>query len=663
MPRLLRRLTSSLLFRVALTLSLVGLVPVGILAYRLIDINSDAMTEQVQETHGRLARSTADQIAAKVSALQALAGSVARNGALADPRSNEVRQLLAANLSAWTEAGVAAVAIVTPAGEIVLKAQLSDDRVRAWVDTLFAADANHRVLAAAVGDDFAVRISEPMTSSRGFVWLVADASFVAQALHNYELGRKAELTLATRDGEAVIGSLEGQPAELLEAARNPWVEGVDPVYFDGDVGYIGAHAPVEGTDWVVLTRQPLVVAHAVAETMRRQARFAVALVAAAVLVLSALAYASLIRPLRQLAAAQRRLAGVGGSAVGGEIGLLKASFEALEQRISEQQALDEVFLGRYQVRRVLGSGAMGTVFLGFDPKLKRPLALKTLRVDREFSSSKRKELLKRLLQEAVTTAKFNHPNIVAVYDVEEGEDAAFVAMEYVEGTSLERHVWREGRLDARQTIALGSRIASGLAVAHEYDLVHRDIKPANILLGTDGGIKITDFGIAEFLSSMSERQDVVFGTPGYLPPEALRGKGHDTSSDLFALGAVLYFSLTGDRPFEGKTVKDIIRKTLFSSPTPPTQVIGEMPRELESLIMSLLSAERSDRPASAAVVAATLERLARQTHAVWTPPEIGSGEIDFLEDGGGTSRTGAPSAPASAFLPTVQLTAERDRSA
>ncbi len=652
MRKLIRRLGSSLLLRVALALGLVGLVPVGLLAYRLIDINRNAMEQQVRLTHVRVARSTASEISARIGSLLSLAGGLAHSRLLTDPFSPEARALLGQSLESWSNLGVAVIAVVTPSGERVIQAQLSDERVRTWAEEMFAASPEPTVYAAPVDDDFVIRVAAPIQATRGSVWLVADGQAIRDAVANYELGQEAKVVLATREGEALIGRLDDFSAGLLAHAESEFVDSVVGGRAETTGEFIGATAAVPGTDWAVLSRQPVGVAHQVAFTMRENARWAIGLAGAFVVVLCGIAYASVVRPIRQLALAQRRLAGIGSTGATGEIGQLRSAFEALETRMKEQLALDEVFLGRFQVRKVIGSGAMGTVFLGYDPKLERPVALKTLRLDREISKSRREELLSRLVKEAITTAKFNHPNIVAIYDVEEGEDAAFMAMEFVDGTSLEPYVWNLRSLPPSQAIALGARVARGLEAAHAHGLVHRDIKPANILIGRDGAIKITDFGIAELLSSMAPSEDVVFGTPGYLPPEALQGQGHDRASDLFALGAVLYFCVTGRRPFEGKTVKEVIRKTLFSSARAPSQVVPDVPAGLESLILSLLSSDKTKRPSDAAIVASRLESLAVEYHAEWKAPDLAGLEADPAEG----------SAASAGYLPTIRLS-QGDRAA
>ena len=184
---------------------------------------------------------------------------------------------------------------------------------------------------------------------------------------------------------------------------------------------------------------------------------------------------------------------------------------------------------------------MGAVFRGLDPRLRRPVALKTLRLGGgDLLPDKRRQRIEQLVQEAVTGARFSHPNVVAVYDVEESPEGAFIAMELVDGASLERVLLRRGRLSPREVIPLGAGIARGLAAAHQRDIVHRDIKPANVMLGHDGSIKVTDFGIADLVAAATRAEGLVFGTPGYLPPGgAARRRARPVRRPLRPRGAAL----------------------------------------------------------------------------------------------------------------------------
>jgi serine/threonine-protein kinase len=262
---------------------------------------------------------------------------------------------------------------------------------------------------------------------------------------------------------------------------------------------------------------------------------------------------------------------------------------------------------------------MGAVFRGLDPRLQRPVALKTLRLGGDLPPEKRRQRTEQLVREAVTAARFSHPNVVAVYDVEESPDGAYIAMELVEGISLERLLLQRGRLRPAEVIPLGAAIARGLAAAHARDIVHRDVKPANVMLGRDGSIKVTDFGIADLIAASIRTEGLVFGTPGYLPPEALRGAGHNRAGDLFALGVVLYECLAGVKPFGGgMDVSDIVQATLFGAIRPLGPRVEEpLPRELESIVLQLLERDNFLRPANAGAVADELDHLAASLGLRW----------------------------------------------
>ncbi|HBL27647.1 MAG TPA: hypothetical protein DD490_12490, partial [Acidobacteria bacterium] len=175
---------------------------------------------------------------------------------------------------------------------------------------------------------------------------------------------------------------------------------------------------------------------------------------------------------------------------------VRRSLASLEAFVAERRALDNVFLGRYQVLDVLGMGSMGTVFRGRDPRLQRAVALKTVYLGRTLDPEKKRGLIETLRREAVALAQLSHPNVVAIYDLADAAEAAFIAMELVDGMSLDVLLRRRGRLTPSEVIPLAAGIAAGLAAAHASGIVHRDIKPPNVLLGRDNSIKVTDFGIA-----------------------------------------------------------------------------------------------------------------------------------------------------------------------
>ena len=615
-----------LLARLGLALALVGLLPVGFAARSLIAIDRTAMVEQTQALHLVAARATARQIIQFLESRRALAAGLAGDDALADPTSPLARQALSRSLAAWQQLGVEGLVVVTPQGEEVIRAQLADKRSRLLMTAAVGPPPGDGAVLVTGVDPPGVRLQAELAGGGGLLWLISDGSEVQDALEHYELGDDADLMLVGAGRRTLIGDqqvVDDIPEQIVDGILDVELDGVKTDFVSSLDGqqFIAAWATIPMGRWAVFSRQPIAVAHRVQRRMWRRSWWALGGAAALIALTSVAAYLSVIRPIRQVAAAQRRLAGLPAGGAGDEIGQLRAAFEALERRLAEQERLDEVFLGRYQVSDVLGSGAMGTVFRGWDPKLKRPVALKTVRLDSKLKGQQREQLVERLLSEAVTVARFNHPNIVGVFDVEDHPDGAYVAMELVDGSSLEQLIWHHKRLPAAQVVPLGAAIARALAAAHRHGIVHRDIKPANVLLGHDGSIKVTDFGISELLSSLAPREDVVFGTPGFVPPETLRGKGYDEAGDLFSVGAVLYTCLVGRPPFDGRSVKEVIRRTLFGVIEPPGKLVPDVPPELDEMIVSLLSRELEKRPADAGRVAEQLEELARRHDFRWQPGE------------------------------------------
>ena len=648
----MRRLRApGLLARLGLALVLVGLLPVGFAVRSLIGVNQTAVVEQAESLHLVAARTSAQQIVQFLDSRLALTLALANDGAMADPASTTAQQALARSLTAWQGLGVEGLVVVTAEGEEAIRAQLADPAARRRVTAGVTPPPGPEVLFVAAEETPVIRLEIALAGGGGLLWLICDGSEIRQALDAYELGDNADLMLVGSDRVALIGDrrlVDDFPRQIVDEALDTGLVGVKTDFVSQIDGrqFIGAWATVPRARWAVLSRQPLAVAQRVAQRMWRQSWLAVGGALGLIALASLFAYLSVVRPIRQVAAAQRRLAGLpaGGGRGGSEIGQLKAAFEALERRIADQERLDEVFLGRYQVSDVIGSGAMGTVFRGWDPKLKRPVALKTVRLDSKLKGKQRRELVERLLSEAVTVARFNHPNIVGVFDVEDHPEGAYVAMELVDGNSLEQVIWSRKRMAPGQVVLLGAAIARALAAAHQHDIVHRDIKPANVLLGLDGSIKVTDFGISELLSSLAPSEDVVFGTPGFVPPETLRGKGYDQAGDLFSMGAVLYTCLVGRPPFDGRSVKEVIRRTLFGVVERPGKLVADVPAELDGLIMALLDRDQAKRPADAARVAQELEELARGHGFRWheqAPPSEAEEPSESLQE--------------SRWLPTTRL--------
>jgi len=629
----LPRLRLGLLARIALALAAAGLLPLAIAYFGLVGVNRDALFDQVLNTHALAARTAAARVGAFLDTRLALARGVAGNPAMADPRSPEAQELLAGSLQAWADLGVEAVAVVNAGGEEVLRAQLKGEAARRAGEALRLAGEGE-VLAVPGVRPLLLRISAPLSGGAGWLRLVCDGSALEDVLHPEELGREADLAIADAAGRVVLGdssSLDAYPARLVEQALPGRSEGAGRFLGRGGAEVLGAYAPVlvpERGGWVVLSRQPARVAEAVAVRLRRQSALALGAALLLIAALLAAAWAVVVRPVRELAAAQRELAGaapVTATAGRNEIDDLRRSFEALRRGLAERRALDDVFLGRYQVVELLATGGMGSVFRGWDPKLQRPVALKTLRLGVDLPEEKRRQRIEQLVREAVTAARFSHPNVVAVYDVEDVPEGAYIAMELVDGISLERLLLRRGRLTPEEVIPLGAAIARGLAAAHGRDIVHRDVKPANVMLGRDGSIKVTDFGIADLIAASSRAEGLVFGTPGYLPPESLRGEGQGAAGDLFACGVILYECLSGAKPYGGLEVSDMVQATLSGRIRPlDGRVNGDLPPDLETLVLLLLERNPVLRPSNAAAVAEELERLAAGSGLRWKLQEGGA---------------------------------------
>ena len=299
-----------------------------------------------------------------------------------------------------------------------------------------------------------------------------------------------------------------------------------------------------------------------------------------------------------------------------------AELAAIEARI--RSGVGVVPLGRFEVRGILGRGSMGTVFRAWDVKLERWVAIKTVRAGTGMSGFWDDDLVRRLVSEAAMVARFNHPHVVAVYDVEDAADAAYFVMEFVEGASLQELLRNSRRLGPELAVPLLVALASALAAAHAINLLHRDVKPGNVLLSRDGAIKLTDFGIASFVAS--RMHGGVFGTPGYIPPEALRGEAVDQRGDLFALGAIAWRCLTGRPAFEGGTPADILTKTMNARKPNLREAGAEIPHELEAIVAGLLEPDPNKRIGDAALLADELSRMSAFWGWKWTMPALsGSG--------------------------------------
>ncbi len=262
-------------------------------------------------------------------------------------------------------------------------------------------------------------------------------------------------------------------------------------------------------------------------------------------------------------------------------------------------------LGRYEIVRELGQGAMGTVYLGRDPKIQREVAIKTLRYA-EVDEDQLREVKRRFFREAEAAGKLNHPGIVTIYDVGEDHDLAYLAMEYLEGTTLADHCRKDNLLPVPEALGVVSEVADALAYAHRRGVVHRDIKPANIMRLPDGTVKVTDFGIARVLDTSSTQTGMVLGTPTYMSPEQVAGRKVDGRSDIFSLGVVCYELLCGERPFQGESMAALMYNITKGTYTPLAEMRRGLPKGCAAVVERMLTRAVSRRVRSAAEVAEEL---------------------------------------------------------
>ena len=280
-------------------------------------------------------------------------------------------------------------------------------------------------------------------------------------------------------------------------------------------------------------------------------------------------------------------------------------------------------LGPYRILKVLGTGAMGVVFLAEDPSLKRLVALKVMRPSLAASA----EFHRRFLREAQLAAAIEHEYIVPVYQVGEDRGVPFLAMKLLRGETLEDRLRRAGgRLALPELLRVGREVAEGLAAAHAQRLIHRDIKPANIWLesGRDQ-VKIVDFGLARGTGNDAHftQAGAVIGTPAYMAPEQANGEEVDARCDLFSLGAVLYRTGTGTLPFAGKDTLSVLSALATQTPAPPHRLVPSLPQAFSTLVMRLLAKDPADRPQSAREVVEAIEAIERgeEPREATAPPD------------------------------------------
>lgn len=610
-----KRFSIPILGWVAIGLTVVGALPFALSWYQ-IQSSREAMVDQTQLTHLLVARANADGISDYLNVMDGLLASAGdHEDVYLQPDSEASLEVLKETLATRDELKSLGLYARKSAGGP--QAAVTNEEI--FVLAKKGQPSASGELLERVLNEGPVAVRRQQRSylvlgretARPGVFLLAllDNTQLRDRSAPPELGDAARLAVIDADGKLVAGdgdAIELVPDHILTQTREAPVRS-DAHRFDLDEGFgVAAFARIPAADWSVLSVQPARQAERATTQMRRTAWQAFGALALVMGLLMLGAHRLVVRPVRQMIASQRRLLG-SGSGGGSEISQLKDSFEKLEQAMAERDSLSEVFLDRYQITRRIGSGAMGTVYLGWDPKLRREVALKTIKLDSELPAAEREELTAALLQEGITSAGLTHPNIVTVYDVLGNDEFAFIAMEFVDGEGLDERLKREVRMSPRSVANVADAILKGLRAAHQRGVIHRDIKPANIMVSKDGSVKVSDFGIAGLLNRSGEGERVIKGTPGYLAPETYLTAEFGVATDLFAVGVVMVECLTGRMVFAGRNTAQIITRTSSIDVSLPPEIAAHVPEAMLGLINDLLEKTPAKRPASAAEA---LERLA-----------------------------------------------------
>ena len=287
---------------------------------------------------------------------------------------------------------------------------------------------------------------------------------------------------------------------------------------------------------------------------------------------------------------------------------------------------EKPMLGRYQVEKELGKGAMGVVYQGKDPKIGRVVAIKTMALAQEFEADELTEVKERFFREAETAGRLSHPNIVTIYDAGEEHDLCYIAMELLKGKDLVPYTKPDNLLPVDKVVSIITRVADALGYAHKQNIVHRDIKPANIMYEPESDSpKVTDFGIARITDSSKTKTGMVLGTPSYMSPEQFSGKKVDGRSDLFSLAVSLYQLLCGSLPFAGDSMAQLMFKIANEPATDILSVRPDLPPALVAFLDKAMAKDADQRYQTGDEFAAAL----RAAFGGGASPAAGRGSVDM----------------------------------
>jgi len=303
-------------------------------------------------------------------------------------------------------------------------------------------------------------------------------------------------------------------------------------------------------------------------------------------------------------------------------------------------------IGKYEIRREIGRGAMGVVYEAYDPMIKRVVALKTIRQD-QLSGEDSAQMINRFRREAQAVGRLNHPNIVSIYDFGEESGIWYIAMEFVHGRELKECFEANERFRIPDIVRIMKEMLGALDYSHKQGVIHRDIKPANIFLLKDGSVKVGDFGIAHIEASNLTQVGTVLGTPAYMSPEQIMGLPVDGRSDLFSAGVILYQFLTGERPFSGSATTTM-QKVLKEDPLPPSSINIQVLPVMDAVVRKALAKNADERYQSAQEFADAMGAAASTTSSLAAAARAGSTDATIIVslDKAAALRTSASASPA-----------------
>ena len=303
-------------------------------------------------------------------------------------------------------------------------------------------------------------------------------------------------------------------------------------------------------------------------------------------------------------------------------------------------------IGRYKIVRELGRGAMGVVYHAIDPNIGRPVAIKTIQLGSVRNPEEQQRLRERLFREARSAGILSHPGIVTIYDVEQQDDLAYIAMEYVDGPTLDHLLSGPQPIAPDQMFGILAQTATALDYAHQKGIVHRDIKPANIMIAADGTAKIADFGIAKITASEQfTMTGSIVGTPHYMSPEQVQGQAVDGRSDQFSLAVIAYEVLTGEKPYTGEHLTTVVYKIVAEEPAAPHRLNSTLSAGIENVLRQGLSKKPEQRFRNCSEFVDALEKACAASKGWKAMPRGGGLNEPTLGPGIAARPSGPPNLP------------------